>query len=312
MSPLKSAKRHARRALVHSMRACVASDRIPLSTKQAVINRGRGLLTALDIDSDQTPVESDYGTKFVAGRDSSINTFWVRIRGACEPVLSEFILRHVQEGDICVDAGANIGYFTLLFAKRVGSTGRVIAIEAAPDTVRRLRANTELNGASDIVEVIAAACAPQKGELTFYLHPEVDAWSRLSPPTDDDPDQLYMGKTWIPVTVPADTLTSLVGAYADRVSFIKVDIEGAETALTPQIASDFTNPRLVVALEARSPISAALKPFEERGFFVYDLKNDYRWAFERKVPSIAEASYSDFQDRSQADVLVSRQPLTLS
>ncbi|WP_161630293.1 FkbM family methyltransferase [Mycobacterium sp. UM_CSW] len=276
------------------------------------MNRGRGLLTALDIEADETPVESEYGTKFVAGRDSSIITFWIRVRGVYEPVLSEFILRHVEEGDVCVDAGANIGYFSLLFARRVGPSGKVIAIEAGPDTVRRLRANVELNGASSIVDVVAAACAEEKGEITFYLHPEIDAWSRLSPPAEGDPDRDVMGKSWIPVTVAADTLTSIVGADAERVSFIKLDIEGAETALTPQIVGGFSNPRLVVALEARAPIEGALTPFQERGFYVYDLHNDYRWAFERKVPHITKAAYSDFYHLDHADVLLSRQPLALS
>jgi FkbM family methyltransferase len=311
MPALDSAKRRARHALVGSMRACVANDRIPLFAKKAFVSPCGGLLTALGIESDETPVESEYGTKFVAGRNSSIVTSWLRFRGAYEPVLSEFILRHVQEGDVCVDAGANIGYFSLLFAQRVGPSGKVIAIEAAPDTARRLRANIELNGATGIVDVVAAACAPQKGEITLHQHPRIDAWDRLSPPAKGDRDRRYMGKTWIPVTVAADTLTSIVGADAERVSFIKVDIEGAETAITPQIAAGFPHPRLVVALEVRAPIEATLMPFQERGFYVYDLHNDYQWVFERKVPAIIEAAYSDFYHRARADVLLSRQPLAL-
>jgi FkbM family methyltransferase len=226
-------------------------------------------------------------------------------------VLSEFILRHVQEGDVCVDVGANVGYFSFLFAQRVGASGKVIAIEAAPGTVRRLRANVALNGATGIVDVVEAACAPQKGEITFYLHPRNDGWCRLSPPTKGR-YRLMMGKTWIPVTVAADTLTSIVGADAQRVSFIKVDIEGAETAITPQIVAGFSHPKLVVALEVVPPIEATLNPFQERGFYIYDMHNDYHWAFERKVPAITEAAYSDFYHRAAADVLLSRQPLALS
>jgi FkbM family methyltransferase len=216
----------------------------------------------------------------------------------------------VQEGDVCVDAGANIGYFSLLFAQRVAPSGKVIAIEAAPDTARRLRANVELNGAAGIVDVVEAACAPQKGETTFYLHPRFDGMSRLSPPAKGNYRRI-MG-TWKPVTVTADTLTSIVGADAQRVSFIKVDIEGAETAITPQIAAGFSHPRLVVALEVRAPIEATLMPFQERGFCVYDLHNDYHWIFERKVPAITEVAYRDLYHRRVADVLLSRQPLALS
>jgi hypothetical protein len=60
-------------------------------------------------------------------------------------------------------------------------------------------------------------------------------------------------------------------------------------------------------------------PFQEQGFYVYDLHNDYRWIFEGKVPAITEAAYRDFYHRGwrqtrahAADVLLSRQPLALS
>lgn len=311
MDALDSAKGHARRALVRYMRACVANDRLPLFIKKGLVSRCDLLLTALGADPDEPPVESEYGTKFIAGRDSSFVTSWLRFRGSYEPVLSEFILRHVQEGDICIDAGANIGYFALLFAQRVAPSGRVIAIEAAPDVVRRLRANLELNEATSIVDVVAAACAPQKGEITLYLHPRVDGWSRLKPPAKKDPDRRVMGKTWIPVTVPADTLTSIADSDVKRVSFIKLDIEGAEASVVPEIAAAFSHPRLVVALEARAPIEAVLAPFEEQGFYVYDLHNDYNWIFRRKVPMVTEAAYRDFDRRARVDVLLSRRALAL-
>jgi FkbM family methyltransferase len=304
------------------MRACIANDRIPVFAKQVFVMLAGGpdvlvkpngwTLKALGIESDETPVESDYGTKFVTGRSSSKLTAFLRFRGAVEPALSEFILRHVQEGDVCVDAGANIGYFSLLFAQRVAPSGKVIAIEPAPDNVRRLRANLELNGAAGVVDVIEAACAPQKGETQFYLHGDNGEWCRLSPPTKDDWDRHLMGKTWIPVTVAADTLTSIVGADAQRVSFIKIDIEGGETTITPEIAAGFPHPSLVVALEVRAQIEATLAPFQERGFYVYDLHSDYPWLFERKVPAISQVAYRDLYHRNFADVLLSRQPLALS
>jgi hypothetical protein len=114
------------------------------------------------------------------------------------------------------------------------------------------------------------------------------------------------------MAVVADTLTSIVGGDARRVSFIKVDIEGAETAIVPQIAADFCHPRLVVAIELRTEIEKTLMPFQERGFRIYDLHNDYNWRYERKVPAITEVTYRDFYQRDTADVLLSRQPLVLS
>ena len=115
----------------------------------------------------------------------------------------------------------------------------------------------------------------------------------------------------IPVTVAADTLASHVGADAARVSFIKIDVEGAETSITPQIAADFAHPELVVALEVRAQIEATLRPFQEAGFHVYDLHSNFPWLFERKVPAITQVAYSDLYDRDSVDILLSRQPLAV-
>jgi FkbM family methyltransferase len=313
MPRLDDVKKRGRGFLVHSMRACVAHGCLPWVAKASYVGGCQLLLRALGVESDETPLESEYGTKFVAGPGSSWLNSILRYRGAWEPALSEFILRQVDDGDVCVDAGANCGYFSVLLAQRVGASGKVIAIEAAPDNVARLRANLELNGAAGIVEVVMAACAQQKGEITLHLHPRNDTWSRLSPPTNGDHDRRYMGKTWVPVTVPADTLGSIVGGEVDRVSFIKLHIEGAEAAVAPGIPDTFSHPGLVVALLAKEPhIEDTLKSFKERGFYVYDRHNDYRWIFERRVPTITEAAYGDFNDRHTAYVILSRQPLTLS
>jgi hypothetical protein len=163
MPSLDSVKTRVRGGLVHSMRACVARDRLPWIAKYLYVTGGQLLLPALGIESDETPLESEYGTKFVAGPGSSWLNSILRYRGVWDPALSEFILRHVHDGDVCVDAGANCGYFSLLLAQRVGPSGKVIAIEAAPDNVRRLRANLELNGAAGIVDIVMAACAPAEG-----------------------------------------------------------------------------------------------------------------------------------------------------
>ena len=82
--------------------------------------------------------------------------------------------------------------------------------------------------------------------------------------------------------------------------------------VTPDVVAHFAHPRLVVALEAKAPqIAKTLDPFRRAGFHVYDLKNNYRWAFERGVPSVTVASYHEFDQRKMVDVLVSREPLDL-
>jgi predicted methyltransferase len=52
-----------------------------------------------------------------------------------------FLQRYLRPGDVVIDAGANIGTYTLLAATCVGPTGQVIAFEPAPVAFARLREN---------------------------------------------------------------------------------------------------------------------------------------------------------------------------
>jgi len=63
---------------------------------------------------------------------------------------TQLTLRHLQRGDVYVDVGANIGYYTLVAAQRVGVTGKVIAYEPDPDNFALLKANVERNNLSNV------------------------------------------------------------------------------------------------------------------------------------------------------------------
>ncbi len=56
----------------------------------------------------------------------------------------DFVRTHLPPGGIFVDCGANVGQYTLVGAEAVGPAGRVVAVEATANPMRRLRANAEL------------------------------------------------------------------------------------------------------------------------------------------------------------------------
>jgi len=68
-----------------------------------------------------------------------------------EPELAAFLRRAVRPGDTVVDAGANVGLFTMLMSCLVGPRGFVHAFEPHPDTAGRLDRNVALNRATNVL-----------------------------------------------------------------------------------------------------------------------------------------------------------------
>jgi len=118
----------------------------------------------------------------------------------------------VRPGDLAIDAGANIGAYTLRLAQLVGSAGSVVAIEPAQQAAERLRENVDLNRL-DHVTVVAAAIGARRGEASMTTDGDVSNTLTVSPGTTDV------------TSVPVVTLDSL----AERPpSFVKLDVEGYE------------------------------------------------------------------------------------
>jgi deazaflavin-dependent oxidoreductase (nitroreductase family) len=148
--------------------------------------------------------------------------------GVWEPLLSRWVEERLAPGDVFVDVGANMGYFSLLAATRVGPSGRVVAIEPAPPTFAKLRANLALNpGAA--VRPVQAAVGAGEGRVPFYRAPWNDAESSTVPRSGGE----AAGEVQV---------FPLAGLLADdeisRTRIVKIDIEGGEWDAVRGVAPD--------------------------------------------------------------------------
>lgn len=121
-----------------------------------------------------------------------------------------------QPGDTIVDVGAGIGAETYAFSRAVGPEGRVLAVEAHPDTVRVLRKHCEWNRLAN-VEVVHAAVVAAPGDV--YVEDREEHAANA------------VHKDWRPGLrrVEGTTLDTLLERHdVGRVAFLKLNIEGAE------------------------------------------------------------------------------------
>lgn len=123
----------------------------------------------------------------------------------------------IQPGDTVVDIGANIGYFSLLFSKFVGRSGKVLSFEPAPEIVKKLNRNLELN-AADNVSVSQLALSDSDGTAKFFPGPNYN--TGLSSLRESD-----QSRAWFNVEL---SRFDKIAADWSRITLVKIDVEGAE------------------------------------------------------------------------------------
>ena len=87
--------------------------------------------------------------------------------GAYEKGMLNFLSKNLNEGDVFVDVGANIGLLSLHAAKIVRDSGKVLAFEAHPETVKILQVNKELNQNLNI-QIYPVALGSEKGNALIF------------------------------------------------------------------------------------------------------------------------------------------------
>ena len=96
-----------------------------------------------------------------------------------EPPQVAFFKRFLSAGDVVIDVGAHVGFFTLIAASIAGSEGEVHAFEPVPSNFAALEQNARLNGFGNVV-LNRAAVGAEEGEVTLGLPGEVPDYGATS------------------------------------------------------------------------------------------------------------------------------------
>ena len=142
-------------------------------------------------------------------------------------------------GQTCViDAGANIGIWSILAAAEMPRGSRVIAVEPSPGSFDILRDCARVNDAPVEILPVNVALGDQPGTALLHVDAPTAATNRLTRAGEADA---------MPVAVK--TLDGLCAEYDLRPGAIKIDVEGWELSVLEGARATLTRNEPVVVLE---------------------------------------------------------------
>ncbi|KOT59000.1 FkbM family methyltransferase [Streptomyces rimosus subsp. rimosus] len=217
-----------------------------------------------------------FGATFVTDTQDLIQRY-IYLFGVWEPHLTRWLERRLRPGDVFVDVGANIGYYSLLASRLVGEKGAVVALEASPDFHRVLLKQAAINGCGN-VRAVNTAISDRDEMLTFVLASSHNMGANSIVP--------YAGEAESTFEVAAQPLSDVLSSgKIARARVIKIDVEGAEGSvvrgLVPlldqlrpdvELAIEVTPQRMLELGDSADELLGALRA---NGFHMYRLQNDY-------------------------------------
>lgn len=160
-----------------------------------------------------------------------------------EPVSTSLINSELRKGMVCLDIGANIGYYVLLESKAIGKDGRIIAIEPSPDNFKFLQKNIDGLNAKNI-EAYNFAAGHTEGQIRFFLNERSNGCKALLE-NEEPPNR--PGKV---IQVPIRRLDSFIDEKKiDRIDFLRMDVEGFELYIIEGMKNALKKYKPIIQLE---------------------------------------------------------------
>jgi FkbM family methyltransferase len=160
------------------------------------------------------------------------------------PNVHPAVLGFLQPGSVVIDVGANLGEWTVPFARKVGPAGRVLAIEPAPRSAAALESTLTANALRH-AEIVRCAIGDHDGvaqlAVPVVTSSRTDTGTARIGPACAGHDALQ---------VPLRSLDSLAAEQdLPRLDLIKIDVEGHERKVLDGAAAILGRYRPVLVVE---------------------------------------------------------------
>jgi FkbM family methyltransferase len=205
--------------------------------------------------------------------------------GGYETEETNLVLNLVRPGQVVLDIGANIGYYTLIFARLVGPTGHVIAFEPDPASFALLQRNIDENKYGNVT-ACPLAVSNVNAILTLYRDRFNNLDHRLTNP----------GRGGTALKVEAVRLDDFLPSHFDRpIDLIKMDIQGSEGLALDGMRSTLARDGGPLLLTEYWPLGLDqsgtgaeqfLRELEQAGYRLFDIMSEQGLSKAAKVEDI--------------------------
>ncbi len=210
-----------------------------------------------------------------------------------EPFETQLVRDQIRPGDIVLDLGAHVGYYTLLMARQVGPRGKVFAFEPDSANFELLRRNVEESGYGNVT-LVRKAASDRNGMAQLYRSADNQGDHRLYPCAEQRPS----------VNVDTVRLDDFFADSSIRLCLIKMDIQGCEAmALDGMRQLLARSPEVKLFCEfwpfglrrAGSSAEAMLQLLVEQGFLLHEISATRR-VVSRVLPAELMRCYPDAEE----------------
>lgn len=165
--------------------------------------------------------------------------------GVYEEQISRFLLANLrlQPGEILLDVGANIGWYSLLLGRHLPAGVLVHGFEPDPDTFALYAGNLRLNGL-EAVRAWPCALSDSPGRKTLYRYSDKNTGRNSLLPINQ------AGSVEIE-SLRLDEFVAREGLALERIRFVKIDVEGYESVVLRGMGDLL--PRIPLILSEFSP-----------------------------------------------------------
>lgn len=176
----------------------------------------------------------------------------------------------VKPGFVCVDIGANVGYYSVFLSQHAGTEGRVYAIEPVPMFGNVFMRNTEKFALNNIT-LYRCALGSERKEVTLGT-PMIDGVFRHGLTKIIENNSEANAQTYAAQMEIADQLFEPL----NKIDFLKCDVEGYEVILFPQMLRTLERCKPLIQIEISSEENRdkLMKLLQPLGYKVYKLQQN--------------------------------------